>query len=140
MGSPGSGKTLLARATQPGRQGAVFSVSGSEFIGNVCRRGASRVRDMFQSKKKLPALILLMKSIQWGERVAQGWVVVMMNASNPQSNPKAEMDGFSAQKVVVRDCRNKPTGRLGCTALMRPGRFDRKLVLSYHNVMRVNKF
>lgn len=129
MGPPGSGKTLLARATAGEAGVPFFSVSGSEFIEMFVGVGASRVRDMFQqARDAAPALIFIDEIDSVGR--ARGTGLGGGNDEREQTLNQilAEMDGFSSSEaVVVLAATNRPD--VLDSALLRPGRFDRKLVL-----------
>ncbi|MFT7131278.1 MAG: cell division protease FtsH [Gammaproteobacteria bacterium] len=129
MGAPGCGKTLLARATAGEAGVPFFSVSGSEFIEMYVGVGASRVRDMFNdARKQAPALIFIDEIDSVGRVRGTG-----MGGGNDEREQTlnqilAEMDGFSPDEaVVVLAATNRPD--VLDPALLRPGRFDRKLTL-----------
>lgn len=129
MGAPGCGKTLLARATAGEAGVPFFSVSGSEFIEMYVGVGASRVRDMFDdARKQAPALIFIDEIDSVGRVRGTG-----MGGGNDEREQTlnqilAEMDGFSPDEaVVVLAATNRPD--VLDPALLRPGRFDRKLTL-----------
>lgn len=129
MGPPGTGKTLLARATAHEAGVPFFSISGSEFIEMFVGVGASRVRDMFQeARKRAPALIFIDEIDSVGR--VRGTGVGGGNDEREQTLNQvlAEMDGFSADEaVVVLAATNRPD--VLDPALLRPGRFDRKVTL-----------
>ncbi len=129
MGAPGCGKTLLARATAGEAGVPFFSVSGSEFIEMYVGVGASRVRDMFNdARKRAPALIFIDEIDSVGRVRGTG-----MGGGNDEREQTlnqilAEMDGFASDEaVVVLAATNRPD--VLDPALLRPGRFDRKLTL-----------
>lgn len=129
MGAPGCGKTLLARATAGEAGVPFFSVSGSEFIEMYVGVGASRVRDMFNdARQQAPALIFIDEIDSVGRVRGTG-----MGGGNDEREQTlnqilAEMDGFSPDEaVVVLAATNRPD--VLDPALLRPGRFDRKLTL-----------
>jgi len=129
MGPPGTGKTLLAKACAAEAGVPFFSVSGSEFIEMFVGVGASRVRSMFEeARKKAPALIFIDEIDSVGRVRGTG-----MGGGNDEREQTlnqilAEMDGFATNDpVVVLAATNRPD--VLDPALMRPGRFDRKVTL-----------
>lgn len=129
MGAPGTGKTLLAKATAAEANVPFYSISGSEFIELYVGVGASRVRDMFsQARKESPALIFIDEIDSVGRVRGTG-----MGGGNDEREQTlnqilAEMDGFEPEEViVVLAATNRPD--VLDPALLRPGRFDRKVVL-----------
>ena len=129
MGPPGCGKTLLARATAGEAGVPFFSVSGSEFIEMFVGVGASRVRDMFENaRKSAPALIFIDEIDSVGRSRGTGLGGGNDEREQTLNQILAEMDGFSGDEaVVVIAATNRPD--VLDSALLRPGRFDRKLVL-----------
>lgn len=129
MGPPGTGKTLLAKATAGEAGVPFFSISGSEFIEMFVGVGASRVRDMFeQARKEAPSIIFIDEIDSVGR--ARGTGLGGGNDEREQTLNQilAEMDGFEADEaVLVLAATNRPD--VLDPALLRPGRFDRKLVL-----------
>lgn len=129
MGAPGTGKTLLAKATASEAGVPFFSVSGSEFIEMYVGVGASRVRDMFkQAREQQPALIFIDEIDSVGR--VRGTGIGGGNDEREQTLNQvlAEMDGFSPDEaVIVLAATNRPD--VLDPALLRPGRFDRKIVL-----------
>ena len=129
MGPPGTGKTLLAKATAAEAGVPFFAISGSEFIEMFVGVGASRVRDMFkQARAEAPALIFIDEIDSVGRVRGTG-----MGGGNDEREQTlnqilAEMDGFDPNEtVVVIAATNRPD--VLDPALMRPGRFDRKVIL-----------
>ena len=129
MGPPGTGKTLLARATAHEAGVPFFSISGSEFIEMFVGVGASRVRDMFQeARKKAPSLIFIDEIDSVGRVRGTGLGGGNDEREQTLNQVLAEMDGFGADEaVVVLAATNRPD--VLDAALLRPGRFDRKVVL-----------
>ncbi|MGB5706131.1 MAG: ATP-dependent zinc metalloprotease FtsH [Arenicellales bacterium] len=129
MGPPGCGKTLLARATAGEAGVPFFSVSGSEFIEMFVGVGASRVRDMFaNAAKQAPSLIFIDEIDSVGRVRGTGLGGGNDEREQTLNQILAEMDGFTKeQTVVVIAATNRPD--VLDPALLRPGRFDRKLVL-----------
>ena len=129
MGSPGTGKTLLAKATAGEAGVPFFSISGSEFVEMFVGVGASRVRDMFeQARKEAPSIIFIDEIDSVGRVRGAG-----MGGGNDEREQTlnqilAEMDGFEPEEaVLVLAATNRPD--VLDPALLRPGRFDRKLTL-----------
>ncbi|ALO47371.1 ATP-dependent zinc metalloprotease FtsH [Pseudohongiella spirulinae] len=129
MGPPGTGKTLLAKATAHEAGVPFFSISGSEFIEMFVGVGASRVRDMFkEARKRAPALIFIDEIDSVGRMRGTGLGGGNDEREQTLNQVLAEMDGFSAHEaVVVLAATNRPD--VLDPALLRPGRFDRKVTL-----------
>ncbi len=129
MGSPGTGKTLLARAVAGEAGVAFFSISGSEFVEMFVGVGASRVRDLFDLAKKSSPAIIFVDEIDAVGRV-RGTGVGGGNDEREQTLNQilVEMDGFEPnEKVIVMAATNRPD--VLDPALLRPGRFDRRVTL-----------
>jgi len=129
MGAPGTGKTLLARAVAGEAGVAFFSISGSEFVEMFVGVGASRVRDLFQIAKKAAPAIIFMDEIDAVGRVRGGGLGGGNDEREQTLNQiLVEMDGFEpAEKVVMMAATNRPD--VLDPALLRPGRFDRRVTL-----------
>jgi cell division protease FtsH len=129
MGPPGTGKTLLAKATAAEAGVPFFSVSGSEFIEMYVGVGASRVRDMFaKARKEAPALIFIDEIDSVGRVRGTGLGGGNDEREQTLNQILAEMDGFDPEEaVVVLAATNRPD--VLDPALLRPGRFDRKVIL-----------
>jgi cell division protease FtsH len=129
MGPPGTGKTLLARAVAGEASAPFFSISGSEFIEMFVGVGASRVRDMFESaKKEAPAIIFIDEIDSVGRVRGAGLGGGHDEREQTLNQILGEMDGFAAHEaVVVLAATNRPD--VLDPALLRPGRFDRKVTL-----------
>ncbi len=129
MGAPGTGKTLLARAVA-GEAGVPFmSISGSEFVEMFVGVGASRVRDLFQIAKRAAPSIIFVDEIDAVGRV-RGAGVGGGNDEREQTLNQilVEMDGFDPnEKVIVMAATNRPD--VLDPALLRPGRFDRRVTI-----------
>lgn len=129
MGAPGTGKTMLARAVAGEAGVAFFSISGSEFVEMFVGVGASRVRDLFQMAKKSAPAIIFVDEIDAVGRVRGGG----MGGGNDEREQTlnqilVEMDGFEPnEKVIVMAATNRPD--VLDPALLRPGRFDRRVTL-----------
>jgi cell division protease FtsH len=129
MGAPGTGKTLLARAVAGEAGVPFFSISGSEFVEMFVGVGASRVRDLFQIAKKAAPSIIFVDEIDAVGRV-RGTGVGGGNDEREQTLNQilVEMDGFEPnEKVIVMAATNRPD--VLDPALLRPGRFDRRVVI-----------
>ena len=129
MGAPGTGKTLLARAVAGEAGVAFFSISGSEFVEMFVGVGASRVRDLFDMAKRSAPSIIFVDEIDAVGR-ARGVGVGGGNDEREQTLNQilVEMDGFEPnQKVIVMAATNRPD--VLDPALLRPGRFDRRVTL-----------
>lgn len=129
MGSPGTGKTLLARAVAGEAQVPFFSISGSEFVEMFVGVGASRVRDLFKTAKKTAPSIIFIDEIDAVGRV-RGTGVGGGNDEREQTLNQilVEMDGFEPnEKVIVIAATNRPD--VLDPALLRPGRFDRRVTI-----------
>ncbi|OGG58942.1 hypothetical protein A3C89_03590 [Candidatus Kaiserbacteria bacterium RIFCSPHIGHO2_02_FULL_50_50] len=129
MGSPGTGKTLLARAIAGEANVPFFSISGSEFVEMFVGVGASRVRDLFQTAKKMAPAIIFIDEIDAVGR-ARGSGMGGGNDEREQTLNQilTEMDGFEpTEKLIVIAATNRPD--VIDSALMRPGRFDRRVTI-----------
>ncbi|MCD6430638.1 MAG: ATP-dependent zinc metalloprotease FtsH [Deltaproteobacteria bacterium] len=129
MGPPGTGKTLLAKAVAGEADVPFFSISGSEFIEMFVGVGASRVRDMFASaKKEAPAIIFIDEIDSVGRARGTGLGGGHDEREQTLNQILGEMDGFNPNEaVVVLAATNRPD--VLDPALLRPGRFDRKITL-----------
>lgn len=129
MGASGTGKTLLARAVAGEANVAFFSISGSEFVEMFVGVGASRVRDLFKLAKSASPSIIFVDEIDAVGRVRGGG----MGGGNDEREQTlnqilVEMDGFEQnEKVIVMAATNRPD--VLDPALVRPGRFDRRVVI-----------
>jgi len=129
MGAPGTGKTLLARAVAGEAHVPFFHLSGSEFVEMFVGVGASRVRDLFKMAKKTAPSIIFIDEIDAVGRV-RGTGVGGGNDEREQTLNQilVEMDGFEPnEKVIVMAATNRPD--VLDPALLRPGRFDRRVTL-----------
>src|SRR5690606_26664235 len=129
MGAPGTGKTLLARAVAGEANVPFFSISGSEFVEMFVGVGASRVRDLFTMAKRSAPAIIFVDEIDAVGRV-RGTGVGGGNDEREQTLNQilVEMDGFEPnEKVIVMAATNRPD--VLDPALLRPGRFDRRVTL-----------
>ena len=128
-GSPGTGKTLLAKAIAGEAQVPFFSISGSDFVEMFVGVGASRVRDMFeQAKKNSPCIIFIDEIDAVGRQRGAGLGGGNDEREQTLNQLLVEMDGFeSSQTVIVIAATNRPD--VLDPALQRPGRFDRQVVV-----------
>ncbi len=131
-GPPGTGKTLLARAVAGEADVPFFYVSASEFVEMVVGVGASRVRDLFeQAKKVAPAIVFIdeLDAIGRARSGAAGGLQSHDEREQTLNQILTEMDGFTAsQGVIVLAATNRP--ELLDKALLRPGRFDRHVIVN----------
>jgi len=134
LGPPGTGKTLLARAVAGEAGVAFFSISGSEFVEMYVGVGASRVRDLFeQAKSNAPCIVFLDEIDAVGRQRGTGLGGSHDEREQTLNQILVEMDGFEAgTNVVVIAATNRPD--ILDPALVRPGRFDRKVVLDAPDV------
>ena len=130
-GPPGTGKTLLARAVAGEAHAAFFSIAASEFIEAIVGVGASRVRDLFAKAKEAAPSIIFIDELDAIGRSRQGSAAISgANDEREQTLDQilTEMDGFdSAEAVVVLGATNRP--EILDPALLRPGRFDRRVAV-----------
>ncbi|MBU4223918.1 ATP-dependent zinc metalloprotease FtsH [Patescibacteria group bacterium] len=129
MGAPGTGKTLLARAVAGEANVPFFHISGSEFVELFVGIGASRVRDLFKmAKKSAPAIIFIDEIDAVGRQRGAGWGGGHDEREQTLNQILVEMDGFEPhEKVIVMAATNRPD--VLDPALLRPGRFDRRVIL-----------
>ena len=131
FGPPGTGKTLVARAVAGEAQAAFFSIAASEFIEAIVGVGASRVRDLFAKAKEAAPSIVFIDELDAVGRSRQGSAGISgANDEREQTLDQilTEMDGFeSTQAVVVIGATNRP--EILDAALLRPGRFDRRVAV-----------
>jgi cell division protease FtsH len=130
VGPPGTGKTLLARAVAGEASVPFFSVTGSSFVEMFVGVGAARVRDLFaEARKQAPAIIFIDEIDAIGQRRAGSGAVVANDEREQTLNQLlSEMDGFDVSSgIVVLGATNRP--EVLDPALLRPGRFDRQVVI-----------
>lgn len=131
VGPPGTGKTLLAKAVAGEADVPFFSMSGSSFIEMFVGVGASRVRELFETaKKEAPAIVFIDEIDAIGKSRAAGGMIGGNDEREQTINALlAEMDGFASDKapVIVLAATNRP--EVLDAALLRPGRFDRQVVV-----------
>lgn len=130
VGPPGTGKTLLAKATAGEADVPFFSLSGSDFVEMFVGVGAARVRDLFkQAKEKAPCIIFIDEIDSIGRSRGRG---MAMGSNDERENTLnqllSEMDGFASDKgVIIMAATNRPD--VLDSALLRPGRFDRQILI-----------
>ena len=131
VGPPGTGKTLLARAVAGEAGVHFFSISGSDFVEMYVGVGASRVRDLFeQAKKNNPCIIFIDEIDAVGRPRGAGLGGGHDEREQTLNQLLVEMDGFGANEgVIMMAATNRPD--ILDPALMRPGRFDRQIVVNY---------
>jgi len=134
VGPPGTGKTLLAKAVAGEADASFFSVSGSDFVESLVGVGAARVRDLFRkARKESPAIIFIDELDAAGRKRGAG--IGQGNDEREQTLNQilVEMDGFSGDGgLVVMGATNRPD--ILDPALLRPGRFDRQVVVDVPDV------
>ena len=134
VGPPGTGKTLLARAVAGEAKVPFFSLSGSEFVEMFVGVGASRVRDLFrQAETKAPCIVFIDELDALGKVRMQSPMGGHEEREQTLNQLLAEMDGFDARKgVIIMAATNRP--EVLDPALMRPGRFDRQVLVDKPDV------
>lgn len=134
VGPPGTGKTLLARAVAGEAGVPFFSISGSDFVEMFVGVGASRVRDLFdRAKKNSPCIIFMDEIDAVGRQRGTGLGGGHDEREQTLNQLLVEMDGFGANEgVIMIAATNRPD--ILDPALMRPGRFDRQIMVGYPDV------
>ena len=134
VGPPGTGKTLLARAVAGEAGVPFFSISGSDFVEMFVGVGASRVRDLFdQAKKNAPAIVFIDEIDAVGRQRGAGLGGGHDEREQTLNQLLVEMDGFGVNEgVIVIAATNRPD--ILDRALLRPGRFDRQIMVNYPDV------
>ncbi|MDH7492423.1 MAG: ATP-dependent zinc metalloprotease FtsH [Candidatus Saccharicenans sp.] len=134
VGAPGTGKTLLARAVAGEANVPFFSISGSDFVEMFVGVGASRVRDLFdQAKKHAPCLIFIDEIDAVGRQRGAGLGGGHDEREQTLNQLLVEMDGFDSNEgIIVIAATNRPD--ILDMALLRPGRFDRRIVVPMPDV------
>ena len=134
VGSPGNGKTLLAKAIAGEANVPFFSISGSDFVELYVGVGASRVRDMFeQAKRSKPCIVFIDEIDAVGRKRGAGMGGGHDEREQTLNQLLVEMDGFADNDgVIIIAATNRPD--ILDKALLRPGRFDRQIVVDYPDV------
>jgi cell division protease FtsH len=134
FGPPGTGKTLMARAVAGEAGVPFFSISGSEFVEMFVGVGASRVRDMFaRAKKNAPCIVFIDEIDAVGRQRGSGLGGSHDEREQTLNQILVEMDGFDqGTNVIVIAATNRPD--VLDPALLRPGRFDRRITLDYPDI------
>ncbi len=134
VGPPGTGKTLLAKAVAGEAKVPFFSISGSDFVEMFVGVGASRVRDLFdQAKKNSPSIIFIDEIDAVGRHRGAGLGGGHDEREQTLNQLLVEMDGFGAnQGIIIMAATNRPD--ILDPALLRPGRFDRQIVVNAPDV------
>ena len=134
VGPPGTGKTLLARAVAGEAGVPFFSISGSDFVEMYVGVGASRVRDLFaEAKKESPAIVFIDEIDAVGRQRGAGLGGGHDEREQTLNQLLVEMDGFGVNEgVIIMAATNRPD--ILDKALLRPGRFDRQIMVNYPDV------
>lgn len=134
LGPPGTGKTLIAKAIAGEAQVPFFNISGSEFVEMFVGVGASRVRDLFkQAKKNAPAIVFIDEIDAVGRHRGAGLGGGHDEREQTLNQILVEMDGFdTTTNVIVIAATNRPD--VLDPALLRPGRFDRRVVMDFPDI------
>ena len=129
VGSPGTGKTLLARAVAGEAEVPFFTISGSDFVEMFVGVGAARVRDMFeQGRKNAPCIVFIDEIDAVGRQRGAGFGGGNDEREQTLNSLLVEMDGFDGHEgVIIMAATNRPD--VLDSALMRPGRFDRQIII-----------
>ena len=133
VGSPGTGKTLLAKAVAGEARVPFFSISGSDFVEMFVGVGASRVRDLFQEASKVAPAIIFIDEIDAIGRSRDSRLGGNDEREQTLNQLLAEIDGFDSSKgVVILAATNRP--KILDKALLRAGRFDRRIIVDRPNL------
>ena len=134
VGPPGTGKTMLAKAVAGEANVPFFSISGSEFVEMFVGMGASKVRDLFkQAKEKAPCIVFIDEIDAIGQKRNGGGSGGNDEREQTLNQLLAEMDGFDPTKgVILLAATNRP--EVLDQALLRPGRFDRRIIVDRPNL------
>ena len=134
VGPPGTGKTMLAKAVAGESNVPFFSISGSEFVEMFVGMGASKVRDLFkQAKEKAPCIVFIDEIDAIGQKRNSGNLGGNDEREQTLNQLLAELDGFDPSKgVIVLGATNRP--EVLDQALLRPGRFDRRITIDRPNL------
>lgn len=130
VGPPGTGKTLIARTVAGEAKVPFFAISGSDFVQMFVGMGAAKVRDLFmQAKEKAPCIIFIDEIDAIGKKRNSGPMGGNDEREQTLNQLLTEMDGFDGQKgVVILAATNRPESL--DNALLRPGRFDRRIIMN----------
>ena len=133
VGSPGTGKTLLAKAVAGEANVPFFSISGSDFVEMFVGMGASRVRDLFQQAAKVAPCIIFIDEIDAVGRARDSRYGSNSEQEQTLNQLLSEIDGFESSKgIVCLAATNRP--EILDKALLRPGRFDRRIIVDKSNL------
>ena len=133
VGSPGTGKTLLAKAVAGEANVPFFSISGSDFVEMFVGMGASRVRDLFQQAAKVAPCIIFIDEIDAVGRARDSRYGSNSEQEQTLNQLLSEIDGFESSKgIVCLAATNRP--EILDKALLRPGRFDRRIIVNKPNL------
>ena len=129
VGPPGTGKTLIAKAVAGEAEVPFFSISGSEFVQMFVGMGAARVRDLFkQAQEKAPCIVFIDEIDTIGKKRDSSGIGGNDEREQTLNQLLTEMDGFDSSKgVVILGATNRP--EILDEALLRPGRFDRRIII-----------